>query len=253
MIEAALVERAVDSFPIPWLEVPEWTDRYGVVAGLTGRGPATDPFDLGLASSQPTRLVLNRWRLLQSSFPTFGSVVVARQVHGRSVLWHDQARGWTVFEGADGHATRTPGILLAISIADCVPIYVLDPRNRAVALLHAGWRGTAADILGAALEELAARVGSQPADLAVHIGVGICGDCYQVGAEVAEACGVSARNGGPIQLDLRRVIRNQALSRGVTDVTVSTHCSAHHRDRFMSHRGSGGVDGRMVAVLGLKV
>lgn len=252
MTEAGVLdEQVVADAPIPWSVIPGWADRFGVVAGLTGRGTPDDPFDLGLAGTQPVTAVLDRWRAVRAALPSGAGLVVARQVHGRRVLWHERGDGaWAIHEGADGHATAAPGLLLTVSLADCVPVYVVDPVRRAVALLHSGWRGTAANILEAGVAALSRHAGSNPADLTVHVGVGICGACYQVSAEVAAACGRPAA-GPNVQLDLRAVVAEQALGLGVPEVTVSTLCSAHDGDRFMSHRRSRGRDGRMVAVLGL--
>lgn len=248
MTEAgSLAEREVADETVPWLEVPGWRGRFGVVAGITGRGPAADPFDLGLAGSQPVGRVLDRWRALSQTVTGFSGAAVARQVHGTRILWQEPFRGFAVHEAADGHATAHPGLLLCVSAADCIPIYLVDPARRAIALLHSGWRGTAAGIVAAGVGALVSHAGSDPADLIVHCGVGICGQCYQVGPEVSSACGCPGQG----QVDLRAVIARQARAEGVGAVSVSPHCSAHMNDRFMSHRASAGRDGRMVAFLGL--
>lgn len=249
---AVLAEQTVAGAPVPWALVPGWQERFGVVAGITERGDPADPFDLGLAGTAPIGAVLERWRRVQEAVPGFSGIVVARQVHGVTVLWHDQARaGWTLLHGADGHATAAPGLLLTVSLADCIPIYLIDPVRRAVALLHSGWRGTAGEILRAGVELLAQRSGSRAEDLAVHVGVGICESCYEVGAEVASACGRPLADGAAGGLDLRGVIADQAGALGITDLSVSPLCSAHDAGRFMSHRRSSGRDGRMIALLGL--
>ena len=142
-------------------------------------------------------------------------------------------------------------LVLAVSLADCVPVYVVDPDHRAVALLHSGWRGTAANILAAGVATLAEQAGSDPAALVVHVGVGICGSCYEVSADVAAACGRPGP-GTHARLDLRSVIADQAGQLGIRNISVSRLCSAHDADRFMSHRRSRGADGRMVALLGLE-
>jgi copper oxidase (laccase) domain-containing protein len=94
--------------------------------------------------------------------------------------------------------------------------------------------------------------------MVMHCGVGICGDCYEVGAEVVaqlrdsvapDAPGLPG-SGGPARIDLREVLLRQGRALGVGAVTVSPWCSAHDRGRFFSHRASGGRDGRMVAYLG---
>lgn len=237
---------------LPIWEVPGWRERFGIVAGMTGRGddPA-QPFDLGLSSPASTALVLGRWRRHRGELG-FPSQVMSHQVHGTDVAWHDgAAAGWTVLDAADGHATRTPGRLLFVTIADCIPVYLVAPAQRAVALVHAGWRGTAGGILGQAVQVLHEAAGVAAPDIVMHAGIGICGPCYEVGSEVMEALGGQAMGPGPWHVDLRAELVRQARSLGVREVTVSGHCTACHRDRFFSHRGSGGSDGRMVAFLGL--
>ena len=85
----------------------------------------------------------------------------------------------------------------------------------------------------------------------MHCGVGICGQCYEVGSEVVVGCGRPADGPGPWHLDLRDVLADQAAALGVRNVTLSSRCSAHERPTFYSHRASRGTDGRMVAYLGI--
>ncbi len=238
---------------VPRWELGPWRNQYGLVAGITGRGgdPA-HPFDLGLWTNQPVGEVMTRWRQFRASFAGFPSMVLAHQVHGTNVLWHDaQGPGWTIVDGADGHATSGAGTLLLITVADCIPVYLAAPRHHGVALLHAGWRGTAGAILERGVELLCQKTGASPADLVCHHGVGISGPEYEVGAEVMTGTRQPASGPGPWHLDLRAVLGDQARALGIGEVTVSDHCSARERDAFFSHRRSGGRDGRMVAYLGM--
>lgn len=238
---------------LPLWEVPGWKSRFGVVAGITGRGPSGEPtFDLGLWGQQPAGEVHSRWRRFLSAFPKCPSAVLAHQVHGDRVLWHPTATpGWTLLEGADGHATTATGRLLLVTVADCVPVYLVAPARRAVALLHAGWRGTAAGILARGVELLGARTGARPGEIFGHAGVAISGSCYEVGREVMEGVGCQAEGAGPWHLDLREVLTRKAAGLGLAEFTRSGHCSAAEGDDFFSHRRSGGADGRMVAYLGI--
>ena len=237
--------------PVPRFELSEWREQFGVVAGITGKGDGNSPFDLGLAGSRsPVGRVMDRWRLLQETQPEFSGVVVSRQVHGTELVWHDRARGLTILEGWDGHATDSPGILLAVTVADCIPVYVVDPVARRIALLHAGWRGVASGILAKGVA-LLTRKGSRVENLLVHCGVGICGLCYEVTSEVMAGCGVAPPPEGRGLLDLRRVLQEQAAHTGVQKSSTSQFCSKHDERLFFSHRGSQGADGRMVAYLGL--
>lgn len=238
---------------LPQWEIPDWGERFGVVAGITGRGGDAEPFDLGLWGSPPVGRVMARWRRFLDSFPEFPSATLAHQVHGRRVLWHDRpAPGWNLIEGADGHATQTSGQLLLVTVADCVPVYLVAPRQRAIALLHAGWRGTAAGILAEGVKLLTDRTGATPGELVGHAGVAISGPCYEVGAEVMSGVGKSAEGAGPWHLDLRSILKEQAEAIGIEAFTLSSLCTSRAQGDFFSHRRSGGKDGRMVAYLGLK-
>ncbi len=228
---------------VPRLELAEWAQRYGVVAGITTR-----PLSLGLWSDEPVGQVIGRWRAFGATFAArFPSIVLAHQVHGTDVHWHEAVpEGWLILDGSDGHATRGDGVLLTVTVADCIPVYLAVPRKGAIALVHAGWRGTADGILEQCIELLKWRGFAKAGDIVMHCGVGICGSCYEVGSEVAVRFGLS----GTVKLDLRAVLAQQARDLGIAEITVSPWCSAEGRDRFFSHRGSRGRDGRMVAYLG---
>mgnify|MGYP001315100676 CR=1 FL=1 len=148
MTEARVVaEVALADGRIPAAVVPGWLEEFGLIAGITTRGAASEPFDLGLGGQQPIGKALERWHQLETAFPGFRAVVIGRQVHGVAVRWHQAPTGLAMFRDTDGHATQTAGVLLAVSAADCIPVYLVDPVGRAVGLLHAGWRGTAGGIL----------------------------------------------------------------------------------------------------------
>jgi copper oxidase (laccase) domain-containing protein len=194
--------------------------------------------------------VMSRWLAFRRQMHDFEAVALGNQVHGVELMSLDVARGWIQAEGIDGWITTTPGILLTITIADCVPVYLVVP-GRGVALLHAGWRGTAGGILGRGLERLMADTKSPVSEVVMHSGVGICGNCYEVGSEVMTGCGVPAPGPGPWHLDLRDRLVEQARDLGLVQVTTSPWCSSHDRSSFYSHRASGGTDGRMVAYIGM--
>ena len=237
---------------VPRFELQGWRERFGVVAGITGRGDGPGRgFDLGLWSDAPVGETLGRWRAFRRAEAGFHGVVLGTQVHGPEVRWHGDVRGWLQVDGVDGHATAWRGVLLCVTVADCIPVFLHAPARGAVALLHAGWRGTAAGILARGVELLAREAGAAPGEVVMHSGVGICGDCYEVGAEVRAGCGLPAEGRGPWQVDLRDVLAGQARALGLAEVTRSGWCSAHDRPAFYSHRASGGADGRMVAYLGL--
>ena len=242
-------ERRVDDPVIPRSELAEWRERFGLVAGLTLRG-GNGGFSLGLATEEPVAQVMGRWRaFLHAMKPAFHAVQMAQQVHSARVAWHEQVGpGWHVADPCDGHATAQRGVLLVVTVADCIPVY-LAAGAQGCALLHAGWRGIAAGVLERGVGLLAERTGVAPERMVMHLGVGICGGCYEVGPEVVKAL-EGRRVRRPTQLDLRDVLAERAARLGVGEVTRSPHCTSCGRDEYFTHRGSGGRDGRMVAYLG---
>jgi YfiH family protein len=172
--------------------------------------------------------------------------VSIRQVHGTRILVHTGGwEGWLrAAEEADGHIAAEKGIALAVGVADCVPVFIAHPSG-VVALLHSGWRGTAAKITTEALGALA-RYGLPPDELAIHLGPAICGRCYEVSAEVREQLtGQPATRPGNV--DLRSLIAEHATEIGVQKITVSSYCTRCDNDRFFSHRA--GDAGRQIAVM----
>lgn len=227
-----------------------WAERFPfVVQGTTGRGE-DGGHDLGLFRDTPSGVAQERWRTLRmlTGMPT---AVHARQVHGARVLVHDPLpAGLLVADDADGHVTTTAGVLLTVSVADCVPIALVAERPRAVAVLHAGWRGTAAGVLE---EGIAAfrRLGAPPGSVWVHLGPAICGACYEVGSEVHAALGLP-RPDHNAPVDLRAVLAARALRAGVpaTQLTRSAWCTRCDGAHFFSHRA--GSSGRQLMVIGLR-
>jgi hypothetical protein len=236
---------------VPRFEIPGWREKYGVVAGITGRG--SEPgrgFDLGLWSKEPVGEVMSRWLTFRRELTEFHALALGNQVHGTELMTLDAGRGWIHVEGIDGWITTAPGILLTVTVADCIPVYLVAP-GKAIALLHAGWRGTAGRILARGVERLQADSGCRTSDVVMHCGVGICGSCYEVGSEVMLGCGAPAEEPGPWHLDLREQLTAQARELGLRHVTTSAWCSSHDRGAFYSHRASRGSDGRMVGYIGM--
>ncbi len=245
-----LEESRVSDPVVPRSELAEWRERFGLVAGLTERG-GNGAFNLGLSTEEPVGQVTGRWRAFQHAMgPAFPALQLSRQVHSASVAWHEGvAAGWHLAEAVDAHATAQRGLLLAVTVADCVPVYLAAPGTPCVALLHAGWRGVAAGVLERGVGLLASRAGVAASALVMHLGVAICGACYEVGPEVVLAI-EGRRVRRATQLDLRDALAARAARLGVGEVTRSRLCTACERERFFSHRGSSGRDGRMAAYLG---
>jgi YfiH family protein len=241
-----LTEAAVDSPVLPRYEITEWRDRFGVVAGITGRQN-----DFTLGSAEPSVDTTRMWQRMHAAFgDSFTGVAVSRQRHGRRLMTvKGPLDGFVVTEGLDGHLTREAGILLAITAADCVPVYLVHPESGSIGLVHAGWRGIAQGILATAVSEFCSVAEVPPSDIVMHCGIAICGACYEVGPEVLRALrgtDVSRRE----RLDLRELLAERAQVAGVGYITVSDRCTAHEAAAFHSHRRSRCEAGRMLAYVG---
>ena len=173
-------------------------------------------------------------------------VATARQVHGATVL---HAGGAGVQGEADGLITDTPGLLLGIRTADCFPVLIADPEHRAIAAVHAGWRGVAAGIVPAALSGMRRNFGSVSKNLEVAIGPGIGPCCFEVGPEVAVQFGREGR----VHLDLETEIARQCRDSGVPDQQVNAAhlCTFCDPREFHSFRHQGLAAGRMISVIGV--
>lgn len=234
-----------------------WEARFpGLAAGITaaGAGPGGDEADFGLTTSGPAWTLFRRLEGLagQLGFP---ASAVGRQVHGDAVTCLSPAPepGLRVPGETDGLVTDATGLLLVVTAADCVPVYLLDPATGGLGLLHAGWRGVAAGILSSGVRAMAARFGASTGRLRVHLGPAVCGSCYEVGPEVPEALGLRAGpSTGTLTVDLRDELARRARRLGIAGerTTRSAWCTRCRADQFHSHRGRGEDAGRMAAYLG---
>jgi len=222
-------------------EVPEFS-AFGIRAFTTTRAAGS----FGLSSNEPVRDVTDRWNALRRELAPAGPrLASAHQVHGDRVILHGTGwEGWLRANDGDGHAALDRGTGMAVSIADCVPVF-LAHASGAIALLHSGWRGTAARIIDQALDLLASR-GIPSGELLMHLGPAICGGCYEVSAEVAERL-VGRQVDGPTTVDLRAIIADHARVRGVRRITTSPSCTRCNNDQFFSHRA--GDAGRQLGVM----
>ncbi len=161
------------------------------------------------------------------------------------------ARGRTGLLGdGDALVENTPGHLVAVKTADCIPILLVDEQQRAVAAVHAGWRGTVQRIAQRALEKMSAEFGSAPAHVHAAIGPGIGKCCYEVGAEVAAHFGES----GTCCIDLVAANRRQLIEAGIppAHVYAADLCTKCHADDFHSFRRDREQAGRMLSFAGVR-
>jgi YfiH family protein len=177
----------------------------------------------------------------------FARLATLKQVHSADCIAAD-GRGGVLGEG-DALLENTPASVIAVKTADCIPLLLVDEANRAVAAVHAGWRGTAAQIARRAVEAMHARFGTRPEHLHAAIGPGIGNCCFEVGPEVAEQFGRAGR----VHVDLQEENRQQLLQAGVTlgRIYASNLCTMCEAEEFHSFRRDRERAGRMHSFVGL--
>lgn len=290
---------------IPWLLHAFGTRTGGALPPKSaGRKSGSGGNSLNLGNGREGRRFLGA--LGGGGFP----VAVLRQTHSATIYHaspgangaqlHYQLAGSNVPDGAHPSRTRSGdalmtgsgGIFLGIRVADCVPILMVDAERRAIAAVHAGWRGALQRIAEKAAGEMCRMFGSRPRDLIVAVGPSIRKCCYEVGPEVADAfCGafpegetflhkvaatpeemrmalryqtlftLQAPPGhqtedsfSKVHLDLAAAVRNQLEHAGVPagQIFVADYCTACRTDLFFSYRKEGVRAGRMMAVIGMQ-
>ncbi len=230
---------------IPFFRFSELEEFPGLVHAFTSR--QTDQA-CGLESVEQSALEKTPFLQLLEISP--GKVIQLRQVHSNRVLSHTSP-GLNPEEG-DGLVLAGPGFFGVIRTADCLPVLVIDPLRRRLAMVHAGWRGTLGRILLRAIEKLI-EIGSDPAELTVALGPCIRSCCYEVGPELPE---LFRRQGHHVErifqgrtLDLIGANRAEAEAAGAGQILDSGLCTCCDADRFYSHRRDR-ERGRMWALAG---
>jgi YfiH family protein len=226
----------------------------GFVHGFCGRdgGVSTGPFaSFNLAEwvGDDADAVVENWRRWDARYP---NLRVARliQVHGQLVrrVNHSEDLSRERREG-DGMVTATPGIALGIFTADCVPILMVDAERHVAGALHAGWRGTLADIAGEGVRSMVA-LGARPTAIRAALGpsIGIC--CFEVDVSLAEEFAIQvpgarkhtrAGKPGKAYVDLRALIRDQLEREGLAPHSIANvgPCTRCANGRYFSRRGAG--------------
>jgi polyphenol oxidase len=189
-------------------------------------------------AADPEAVTENRRKFARSLNAKPESLTVIGAVHGSEVARVD--RPVPLVKEVDAIVTDRPGVALFAAFADCYPLIVYDPQNRAVGLAHAGWRGTEAEIARKVVAMLKHEYGSVASELRVGIGPGICGDCYEVGPEFAERFPpevLKPGTGDRLLLDLVEANRRQFLEAGVLArrIRALDFCTLES-DRLFSHR-----------------
>jgi len=174
------------------------------------------------------------------------SLARSYQVHG-SEIWQTRLPGYQ--SGYDAIISETPGIFAGVGIADCCPILLADPVRQVAAAIHAGWKGTVAQIVHKTASTLITD-GSNPADILAYIGPCISLDRFEVGDEVAAQFEYKEKRGARWHVDLKATNAAQLRDLGIRQIEISDYCTVEDNDLFFSHRKEKGITGRMLAVIG---
>jgi polyphenol oxidase len=287
-----LILRAENLGKIPWL-VHGFSTRTGGFSRAYAKGDLNLGFtkDDARATVERNRAVFLRGLEATSARNNDGNkaqrwkLITLRQIHS-DIIHHVDAEPDEPLTG-DGLITATPGLLLGIQTADCLPIVLVDSKRRAVGVFHAGWRGTVKRIVEKGVGEMHRWFGTRPEDMKAAIGPGVGGCCYEVGEEVRTRFEsqfsyaaklfrevkdsdpvrekypllfLSARAPGhgelppKIFLDLAEANRRQLLSVGVPakSIEASPLCTNCRTDLLFSYRAEKGKTGRMMAVAGIR-
>ncbi|MFD3407265.1 peptidoglycan editing factor PgeF [Aquirufa sp. HETE-83D] len=174
------------------------------------------------------------------------------QVHGDKI-WVTGRAGYQ--SGFDAMVSVQPGVFAGVGIADCTPILLADPVTRVCAAIHAGWKGTVAQIVHKTAKRMMENRGSNPADILAYIGPCISLAHFEVGNEVAAQfdSAFKTRKGAKWHVDLKAANAAQLQALGIQQIEIDSACTVENNADFFSHRTEKGVTGRMLALIGFQV
>lgn len=254
--------RGVRYLAVPALERLGFRVAFFQRPGGISRGPCRG-LNLGFHTrDDPQAVAGNRRLALQCG--RFGPLlpVAGRQVHGnrlRLVGRQDAGRGWkdfaSGFRGTDGLLTRTPGLPLAVSVADCLPVILAAPETKAAAAVHVGWRGLAANILPKAVQRMQ-QLGARAKDIWAVLGPGIGPKAFVVRGmalqKLSAVCpaGVRTLKNRRTAFDLWLAARMQLLGQGLRGgrIIAIRDCTFQHPGKYFSFRRDGET-GRMLGMI----
>jgi len=212
--------------------------------------------NLGLhTKDESANVVENRKRFFTQLQIPLTQVASSYQVHGDQILKVNEPG---LYEGFDALITNQENTFITVTVADCTPILIYDSNHKVVAAIHAGWRGTVAQIVPKTLAEMKKYYGSQATDCYVYIGTCIDECSFEVDADVADHFEHPFKKWDDKKskyfVDLKKANKQQALGSGVPENQIewSSYSTVLHNEAYFSYRKEGGITGRMLAVIGLK-
>lgn len=230
-----------------------------------------ESLNLSFTRGDEESAVMENYRRVADSFhTTVENMVCSDQTHTTNVLRVDKSYGGCgvtrpkPYGDVDGLITDEPGLILATFYADCVPLFFVDPKHRAIGLSHSGWRGTVGRMGAVTLEKMCEEFGTDPGEVYAAVGPSICQDCYEVGAEVADAFYrefpghegeiLLDKGKGKYWLDLWKCNELILLEAGVKEekLAVTNICTCCNPGLLFSHRASHGKRGNLGAFLMLR-
>ena len=168
------------------------------------------------------------------------SVVSANLIHETNVVVVDEKDKGQIILDTDGLITDKRNIILTVTVGDCVPIYFFDEKKNIVGLAHAGWRGVVKNISKALIEKMTSEFGSNPADVAVHIGPPLQKCHFEIKEDIESQFENEfiVREDGIMKVDLLSIIKKQLLSLGVEleNISSSDECTYDEIDKYFSYR-----------------
>ncbi|MCH7761445.1 peptidoglycan editing factor PgeF [candidate division TA06 bacterium] len=223
--------------------------------------PPYESLNMGFSSGDRRENVAqNRDRFYQALGINPSRVIIPGQVHGKEVFSYKSPITNHESPICDGLITQTSGLVLGMTIADCLALFLYDPRKRVVGLLHSGWRGVHQGIVNEALRKMNREFGSEPEDCEVHMSPAIGPCCYEVGEEVIQSFHKVApealeKRDSRVFLNLGKAVEIQLLKEGIKKINppeADRICTACREKEFFSYRRERGMTGRMVAVMWIR-
>lgn len=238
---------------------PAFAEAYpSILCALSTRqgGVSDGGFGMNLSyavGDDPAAVTENRKRFFGALGIGLDELALQKQVHGDTIRCIDGPGTW---DDTDGLCTSAAGVYLCVTIADCVPVFLVDPTVPAVGVVHAGWRGSTAGIAARGVQCMAEKLGAIPSEMVGYIGPSAGSCCYTVGPEVAAHFSPShvRRENGVFHVDLKQVNRTQLIEAGLREdaIVVETACTICEGVLYHSHRREGTRSGRMMGVLGIR-